>query len=358
MTTTEIQKKIKTSTMTVVCYSNVCVNWESVFQNTSANDVEYQLKEKKRTVDKKTIRGNRFDIVSIQLKDEIKGILVKKQKTEWCSLNCQLFKRSDEGIKIPIKSCKEIAVDTETPGIKRIVYHCNVCNQQFTVSQLGITPSFRNQISMNIIYNKSSQVANIMIFKNSYKMVGCKKLSDAYKTISYIWETLIKPHTTIWNIREEANLSRFPEFVYTVSMINKDFTIPFSLDRRKLDEFIRRPMYRDRVVNSSYADTRRKNVKMTFYPPPDIHHRHLQVLYLPDKKQKKFIRKNDYIIKKNLSTDVTIVFFSSSKITISGKNVDMMMVIYRWFVGEILENRRHVEEILNIPKEPFVFPLL
>lgn len=223
---------------------------------------------------------------------------------------------------------------------------------------------FLNQVT--VVVNLGHTLLNIMMFKDNFKVVGCKSIEDAIEAIKVLWEEYFMLNPRLWNIDKKLWFAdTLPHFLFEEVMTNYCFNLGFRIDREALNMLMNSPEYSDVVIQSLYEPSINTNVNVQMYYTPSTTFRemvtytpfeairesvdgtHPYVKYITEIKRKK---------KKNLKTvKITFIVFSSSKITLSGRDIDLMRQRYNYFVKILTEHKGEIEEQTEFNKKPFAF---
>src|SRR5688572_12131042 len=187
--------ELKTSTMTIMCYSNLNFNIPAIFKRLPITSIEVPLTKKQRNVDKKRIVAPYGAVISVQAKTQIRGIDLRKRKKHWCTV-CQPKKVMDERevkvITVTEKLVNTPAVDEDGYGkdVKSIVYSCSRCQKDYNPSEIKKINHFLNQLTIVLSVGKQP-LLNIMLFRDNLKIAGCKNIDDAAEAILILWDNFL-----------------------------------------------------------------------------------------------------------------------------------------------------------------------
>jgi hypothetical protein len=337
---------LKTSTRTVMVYCNLSFDLKKIFESVKVTHIEAPLTKKKKNVDKKRLEAPYGSIISLQRENQIRGIDLRKAKKHWCPA-CQV---------VVVKEEREVKVNTieerlrTIPGtdIKEIQYFCTKCEAYFTLRQLKKIINFLNQIT--IVLSIDGIILNIMLFKNNFKIAGCKNDDDAVEATMILWQNYICPSKG-WELRKEFIKEKHPRFLFSLVMRNVDFRLGFFIDRKELNRLMNDEKYSNKIFMSQHESTAHTNVNIKMYAKKPKGYMH-DCLVLPKDKQSYFIklRHNSYRPpKKKKAKYTTAIVFSSSEIILSGRYEQNMKDSYEFFVKTAVSNRNIIEEKLKSP---------
>lgn len=347
---------LKCSTCTVMVYSTINFNLNKLFKRLYITYIDLPLTKKQKNVDKKKLSAPYGSIISLQLRNKIRGADLRKKKRKWCTM-CRP-KTNDHKL---ILTVSDVLVPYKR-DIYTITHHCSSCNETYAVK----LEHFLNQLTIIMSIGKNPPL-HIMMFKNKLKIAGCKSVEDAMEAIILLWQNYLVPlsnfkkrilyspkkeivlnvienpkHISIkkpnelWGIRKGYDS---PEFAFEIVMKNVDFTLGFNIDRYNLREVMNRKEYSEHVHQSIYEPTGHTNVNTKIYmeEPKNLQYAHLRFsaetverfdeTFIPFKsKTKKKVKYN------------TFIAFGSSKIILSGRYDSDMERAFNIFLSIIQEN--------------------
>ena len=341
-------KDLKTSTRTVMVYCNISFDLTKIFESINITDIEAPLTKKKKNVDKKRLIAPYGAVISLQKENLIRGIDLRKAKKHWCPA-CQV---------VVIKAEREVKVNTVEerlaiiPGtdIKEIQYFCTKCETYFTLKQLKKIINFLNQITIVLSIDKI--ILNIMLFKNNFKIAGCKNDDDAVEASMILWQNYILPSKR-WSIISDE---KHPKFVFCLVMRNVDFRLGFFIDRKELNRLMNDKKYSNKIFMSQHESTAHTNVNIKMFAKKPRGYMH-DCLVMPQNKESYFVklRHNPYKPKKKKKAKyTTAIVFSSSEIILSGRYDETMKKSYEFFVKTTVSNRKLIEEKLKSPDQDLI----
>ncbi len=299
------------STRTIMVYTNITFDIEKLFSSLHITPVDFQLTKKKRNIDKKKLRASYGSIISLQRDNCYRGLNLRKKKKYWCEPTCRKTERRGDKeylINTVVEEPYFIEGSGDVYGVK---YYCTECKNYYTIKQLGKIQTFLNQLT--IVISVENVILNIMVFKDNFKVAGCKENDDAIKATLVLWNHHIKniPNYTPKTFRVSTQTSDIlqvatgdddnkligltsqdhtqsvgvvykqnscineddPQFLFKLVMMNLDFKLDFSIDRAQLNKLMNDPKYADKVHMSEYESTSHANVniKMLKKKSPDFY---------------------------------------------------------------------------------------
>lgn len=300
---TEIKnfEDIPVSTKTFIVTTNINIDIQKLFNFLPIT--EYFIVQKKRGRKKKAIQINpnghieNGSIITLDLANNIRGVVVKKKKKK-------------EG-----KS----------------------------------TDYFRNSVTVVMIIDDKK--INFKISRNGkFQMTGCKYNHHAEQCVKYIWE-YIKDQHDIYKFEKDESFNA----LFIPAMRNIDFSIGFSVDREKLDEYFNSHTEYYSLLETSIGYTG-VNIKIPVkIPITDLQIKKLTYdktnwkdqetipyqeyldLLKPKDRQKK-IEKERYN---------TFLVFHSGKVIMSSMCEEFARDTYYEFINIIKKNCNHFQEIIN-----------
>lgn len=371
---------LKVSTSTIMVYTNMEFDRNRIIEEFDpVCPKNLPLTRKKKNVDKKKIVCDYGSCISIQTGNRFKGLYMKKTKAKWCT-NCQLTKTDGNGMEekmftlseqiyrrsprknLPTRmfetpvSLEDIYLDLKVGRDfeYEIMYYCSNCNQLLTESQLSKIPNMLNQTTIELSLGK--QPYNIMFFKNSFKIPGCKSLSDAIELIMILWKYYLGI-STIWKMSKSFEHEN-PRFVFDSVMINVDFRLGFPIDRSKLHCLMNSEEYSNVIKMSQFEPTTHANVNIKFFSPPPSFQKFVCLEFSKDRKFKNIqesvfeILGNPYSSSKGKTPkqETTMIVFSSSVIIMSGKYVCRMKEAYDFFLNVVSDRKSDIEVLVSKPQ--------
>ncbi len=354
-------KDLKTSTATIMIYSNIIFDTAAIFESLAIHDIEVPLTKKQKNVDKKKVMAPYGTIISAQHTTRIRGVDFRKKKRHWCTV-CQPYRIDNEKqVKIiTVTEHLEQEYDTYTDidtDVRSIKYYCSHCQKMYNPTEIKKINYFLNQLTIVLSLEKSPML-NIMMFKDSIKIAGCKEVDDAVEAVIILWQDYLVNNTSLWKLKPGEKI---PQFQFETVMKNVDFKIGFPIEKNELNALMNDEKYADRIFMSQYEPTGQTNVNIKMYSrrPVDFKYDCL-CMPLPDKKG---VGKNPYFIKTDELTFknpkkkgkgskyMTGIVFSSSEVILSGRYDASMEEMYKFLGTEIFKHRKQVEELLAAPDQ-------
>ena len=345
---------IKISTATIMAYANVEFNLERLFPNICLTAVDVPLTKKVKKVDKKRLSAPYGAIVSVQTQKYFRGVDTRQIKKRWCATTCQLKKiihRTDGFVtERKINTVIAEAWPIEHTDVYQYRYWCTNCKKYYTLKQLRVIPNFLNQVT--VILALSDVNPNIMIFKDSIKIVGCKSTDDAIEAVMLLWENYITHIPNSWKYIESPapiTPTLSPHFVFEQVMKNGKFNFDFSIDRINLTRLMNQKQYKQDVKMAVYENTNQTCVKTKMYvrKPKNFTYK---CLAFPNNKKPRILSVNINPYEKEKSNKEklnTFIVFSSSQTILSGRHDLDMKRVYEFFTQEVIKNRKFVEETID-----------
>lgn len=347
-------EELKTSTRTVIVYFNLQLDLQKIFESIPITNITVPLTKKKKNVDKKKIIAPYGAVISLQNKNVIRGIDLRKNKKHWCPA-CQLV-NVKEGREIKVNTVVEEIHKMDNSDIQEIKYFCTKCEAYFSLRQLKKITNFLNQVT--IVLSIGKIVLNIMMFKNNCKIAGCKDNNDAIEAISILWKNFVYPSKG-WTL---LNGESEPKFVFSLVMRNVDFNLGFFIDRKELNRLMNDSKYSNIVYMSQHESTGHTNVNIKMYAKKPETFKY-DCLVMKEGKEPNLIKikhnpykpgKNESAKKRKKPKFTTAIVFSSSEIILSGRYEENMRDSYNFFVNTTFKNKELIEEKLNAPNKNLI----
>ena len=340
---------LKTSTRTVMVYSNVIFNLPMIFKSLYITPVDVPLTKKKKNVDKKRLQAPYGAIISVQKGIQFRGIDLRKRKKHWCSPNCRVVEQRGSK-EVEILTVVEEPHLIEGTDIYEIKYFCTQCEYYYTLGQLKKITNFLNQVTVVLSIGKI--ILNIMMFKDNFKIAGCRENNDAVEATLILWQDYVEQMSKGWRLKPDSlTAQEHPMFIFRLVMRNVDFKLGFFIDREELNKLMNNDRYSDRVFMSQCETTGHTNVNIKMFAVKPNNYMY-DCLVLPKEKEAYFIkiRHNLYKPKKSKKPKfTTFIVFSSSEIILSGRYEENMRDVYEFFVTEVVGHRNTIEEKINEP---------
>lgn len=336
---------LKTSTRTLMVYTNVEFDHRKVFDGIEVTPIEVPLTKKKKNVDKKRLKAPYGAIISKRYGDELGGINLSKGKNRRCGV-CQPMNDGTRNRK-PCTVTERLIPSETNPEVKFFRYFCGNCKKLYKGTELDNPLTyFLNQVT--IVLATEDLILNIMLFKNSFKIAGCKKNDDAVEATRILWEEYIRPIKGgyTWTTGEH------PKFLFHLVMRNVDFRLGFPINRQKLNQLMNRPGYKDKIEMSQCETTSHTNVNIKMHSEKPDDHLDYCLVIPPDKEPYwKTMVSNPYRTKKPPKKQyITFIVFSSAEVILSGRYEKNMKEMYDFFVKETYANKNYIEERIETPK--------
>ena len=351
-------KDLSTSTSTIMIYSNMFFNLDLLFEKIKLTKIETPLTKKQKNVDKDKLRAPYGAIISVQSKNQIRGVNIKKKKKHWCTVCQPIEMRNDKEHKIlTITEHFETILDKKG-NVDRLIgiLYCSKCQKYYKPEEQKKINHFLNQVTIVMSLNKENQpLLNIMLFKSSFKIAGCKNKEDAMEAIMILWQDYIVNIPNSWNFVTGA---KNPRFIFETVMRNVGFKLGFPIERPALNTLMNKKKYRDRVFMSQYETSAHTNVniKMFSEKPKDFKY---ECLIIPlDTSRKPFFTHLDRIPYKIEKKEKKIqgkynifIVFSSSETILSGRYDEQMEEMYNFFIETAFKNKDLIQEQLTEPDQ-------
>ncbi len=341
-------ENLNTSTRTFMVYSSVLFNLQKIFDLVPTTPIDIPLTKRKH-VDRKNISAPDGAIVSIQKERFIRGVDIRKTKKHWCT-SCRLMKTLED---------KEIPINTVVEELKHvkddkyeITYYCNNCKKYYTSSDLGKIATFLNQVTITVSVN--GILLNIMVFKDSFKVAGCKHDEDAEAVTRILWERYLRKEPGVYSLKEGET---HPRFIFRRVMRNVQFNLGFAIDLNKLNTLMNKEEYAKYVDVAQRETTGHPNVNIAMYSNKPEDYKYDMLVYGTNsavgKGKMTTIDDNPYQ-KKQKKTHTTFIVFSSSQVILSGRYQNEMKTLYNFFVQEVMEHSDYLKEKLKTVDRSFL----
>jgi hypothetical protein len=339
-------KNLKTSTRTIMVYSNMSFNLLKIFRDVYITPVHTPLTKKKKNVDKKKLIAPYGAIISVQKGNCFRGIDIRKSQKHWCAANCRETTLRGEK-EVNVNTIIEIPYIIEGTDVYEIKYYCLKCKLYYNLKQLKKIINFLNQVT--IVLSIGPVILNIMLFKDNFKIAGCKNNDDSIEATIILWQDYFSKIYNGWKFLPQFN-DKEPRFIFRLVMRNVDFKLGFFINRKALNELMNSKSYTDRIFMSQCETTGHTNVNIKMYAQqPDLYD--YDCLVIPTDEDPYFIKlkSNIYKVKKTKKEYTTFIVFSSSEIILSGKYEEEMKADYEFFVSEVIKNKNLIEEKIEEP---------
>lgn len=293
--------ELKVSTATVMVYTNLTFDLDRIYSTLPIFECEAVSAKKK-------ISAPYGAIVCMQNKDEVRGLDLRKKQTR---------KKTDR---------------------RRFTFFLNQITLELSLSIDGV-----------------HTLLNIMMFRDNFKIVGCKSEDSAVEAVMVLWEEYLAPRPDLWKLTEPS-----PKFLFEVVMQNLGFSLGFPIDREALNTVMNGSDLSKFVAFSKYEPTINTNVNIKMHYTPSSLARDVLVYPEPLSRTPHFILLSreafrDGKKKKSKVSYITFIVFSSSKIILSGRDPEAMEKMYSFFVETLLARRESIEEKFVVPTVPFTW---
>lgn len=339
---------LQTSTRTVMVYSNSEYNFESIFRNIKITSTDIPLTKKKKNVDKKKLKAEKGCIINIQYGNKFRGVNLKKVKKYWCSVNCRLTKsvQEDESETKINTIVEQHSLVSGTEDTYETKYFCTNCEKYYTLKQLKKILNFLNQVSIVMSLGKLN--VHIMMFKDNFKIAGCKGDRDAEETVKILWSYIEKIEGA-YNIKKNHLGNLDPTFLFRPVMRNVDFKLGFFIDREELNKLMNRKEFNHIVFMSQCETTGHTNVNIKMYCNRPENYEYEYIIINSENYTYGTIKENFYKLEKRKNDKITFIVFSSSEIILSGRYDSEMERAYNFFIENVFKNKALIEEKIKKP---------
>uniref|UniRef100_A0A6C0LZX5 Uncharacterized protein n=1 Tax=viral metagenome TaxID=1070528 RepID=A0A6C0LZX5_9ZZZZ len=349
---------LKTSTLTMMVYSNINIDLKRMYDYLPIYEVDVPLTKKKHYPDVRKIVAPYGSIISLRYIDDFRGVISKPDVIVKRDLRDKLYRKeqftSNDMDTIRSYGRKELKKHRKN-HTHDTAEHTDDDLYEIGVKYLTSVQHFRNQVTCIVTLANNKKV-NIMVFNNSYKIVGCRSEKQAEECIMILWEAYIRNFPSMWT-KLDTNP---PRFVFEKVMINIGFKLGFHIVRSAFNEILNDTKYRNVVHISKFVSTGTTSVNTKFYPvhPADFAYYCLEYPKWEDTVQPTFIRltANPYQGKSRpkKEKDTTVLSFYSSKIIMSGRYMKSLRDVFLFLMRVIRDNKDVVAERLVSTDVPFV----
>lgn len=324
-------EELNVSTMTVMCYSNIAFNTKEIFNNIKVDPTDPSniiLKGKKRILE------SSHEVVSVQQKIRVRGANLGKVYKYHCP-KCLKYNAKNKPVNTVIQLFRPVKDSDELEPY----WECKDCKTEFPMEQIKTKKidHFLNQ--MTIVTTLNTNIINIMVFKDSLKIVGCRSVNDAMEVVKFLWADYISPIETAYEVKDENP----PTFLFEQVMTNVGFNIGFDISQRRLNI----------LMNEQHTE----KIHMSFFDPAV--YVHVSVKMSMDKPEEykfdvlRFVDGNAEMVKfkenpfarpkKDKANYNTFIVFSTAETILSGRYLPDMKEKYEYFMKTVFENRDFVE---------------
>lgn len=213
------------TTCTVMAHHSMKIDLLRFFWETQFDRVPIPKTSKVKNVDKKRLSAPIGTIFNIRKGTLLKGPNMSKSKKYWCPI-CRL--RTERGSEIHTVN-EFLDMRDNRIDLKKFRFTCSECGVNFNLKDLKKDTTFRNQVTVNLSIGEGRN-PNIMMFKGSFKITGCKNIHEAITCIEVIWGK-IRDIPGMWT-QEVGD----PCFILDLVMKNVIFKIGLDIDRQKLKQ--------------------------------------------------------------------------------------------------------------------------
>ena len=354
--------ELPVSTITVMVYSNIHFETERIFKSIPITHINPPLTKKKKHIDKHKLSAPYGSIISSQHNVYIRGLRMSKKKRYWCP-TCQLYDEDDKKILTIDEEITDLDEGEEKnnmpPGTRKIIFYCQSCEKYIPSNTLRKIIPFLNQVT--IVLSIGSIFINIMIFKDSCKIAGSKTFEDATETLMILWEDFIQPKSVPllmgsidaldnWKFRDDLDIQKDVHFLFEPVMINVDFSIGFPIDKSKLNKFMNRPQYKEKVFLCFCEKTSSTHVNIKMFANKPSQYQYYILCYdNAGISSPHFLVSSDkvYHRKKPKEKYTTLIVFSSSQVILTGRYPDNMEDNYDFFMDMAWKNRDAITETIS-----------
>lgn len=188
--------ELKCSTKTIMVYSNLTFDLDAVFRGAIIHHIENPPRTKKKKdvdKDKLAVMCPPETIIGVSKDKMRRGIDTRKKKKKWCAPNCRIMK-TNGARQVKVNTVRETTRDLEekchpSASMYIVEYCCDVCNKTYTHNELGEKiPNFLNQVT--IVISTGDYLLNVMLFRDNFKIAGCKTEDDAKMVTRVLWEEI------------------------------------------------------------------------------------------------------------------------------------------------------------------------
>jgi ribosomal protein S27AE len=265
----------KCSTCTIMVYTNFEFYFKRIFTDLYVTTIfPIPLTKKQKNVDKRKLKVPRGSIIGLRHGNSVRGIFLGKKKKKICSKCC-----SKVTMSFDFKKTKSVNIFDD---VQILNYICPQCSTVYT----GKLEYFLNQVTI-LLSLGGPRIVNVMLFKDSIKIAGCKSEKDAKTVITILWEKYLLPMASssskikrdyyfkrvasqpnpYFTIKQENNddNEKTMKFVFETVMKNMDFHLGFSVNREKLNILMNSKKYNKKVYMSNFDPTGQTNVNIKMF---------------------------------------------------------------------------------------------
>jgi len=207
---------------------------------------------------------------------------------------------------------------------------------------------FRNSVTVVIVFDK---IINFKVCRNgTFQMTGCKSREHAENCVKYIWDH-IKDDDSLYSYNRGSNKL---ETLFIPSMRNIDFSLGFTVDREKLDKYMKEQSEFHCLLETLFGYTG-VNIKIPL--KQDISKMKIKkIVYGKDDMQETITTYAEYLdllSPKDRASKIkserynTFLVFHSGKVIMSGLTSEFMENVYYDFLNLIRKSYDKIEERLD-----------
>lgn len=131
-------------------------------------------------------------------------------------------------------------------------------------------PYFLNQIMFFVSLGDMN--VNVMMFKNKFKISGCKTDDHAMQTVKIFWYKFRSTENIKDNFFSLKPKFDYPFFILETVMMNTGFNLKYYIRRKELNKIMNDPEYKDKVLLSQYESTTHPNVNIKMFSTCPVDH--------------------------------------------------------------------------------------
>jgi len=281
--------ELKTSTKTIMVYTNMNFNLTKLFHLIPIVSVELPTTKKIKTKDINVPFGQIF---SVQNRSNTRGLDTRTMNP-----------KKPPKIATPVKKIEH----------------------------------FLNQLSISL--SLEDHHVHMMLFSDNIKIAGCRSDESAIMSIMILYKDYLKPlHEETFTLKQDQTK---PLFIFDTVMRNVDFSLGFDIDREKMNNVLNLPEYKENIFLSQFETTEQKNVNMKIYSkkPRDFGY----ICYSPEEDKIRKV-KNSFHNPCDWQLYNSFLIFSSSKVILSGKYDKDMRDCYNFYIDII---KRHKNDVIE-----------
>lgn len=338
---------LKTSTRTIMVYTNITFNSTEFFSQLDYTAIEAPLTRKKKNIDKKKLVAPYGSIIGLYWGPYVRGLDIRKIKKQICPF-CNITRMVNDETEVKVATLEPFLdssiTDSNLPSdTLEVKYKGTCCGRVYNWKHLAKLTSFLNQIT--VVFSLGHINLNLMFFKDKIKIAGCKNNDDATEAIMLLWEYHLMNKKDVWTSKNNKKV----EFLFDLVMRNVDFKLNFPIDRTSLNNLMNSEEYSEYVYLSQAEGHTNVNIKM--YAGTGTDNLYECLVYPKKGKPYREDREdNPYKTKKGKKPYTTFIVFSSSEVILSGRYENNMKKMYEFFVTEVTKHRDEIEEKIITPE--------